>query len=78
MSTIDSFNQRSQRFTFLIVGTGAITNTSISHIEGDISRFQRMSSIDSFNQRSHPNEMLTGLRYFERANKGDNGTNTKV
>ena len=37
-----------------------------------------MSSIDSFNQRSHPNEMLTGLRYFERANKGDNGTISKV
>ena len=37
-----------------------------------------MSSIDSFNQRSHPNEMLTGLRYFERANKGDNGNLTKV
>ncbi|XP_052800805.1 uncharacterized protein LOC128231722 isoform X1 [Mya arenaria] len=58
-------------------GTGAITNTSVSHLEGDISRFQRMSSIDSFNQRSHPNEMLTGLRYFERSIKGDNGTLTK-
>lgn len=55
-------------------GTGAITNTSVSHLEGDISRFQRMSSIDSFNQRSHPNEMLTGLRYFERSIKGENGT----
>jgi len=59
-------------------GTGAITNTSVSHLEGDISRFQRMSSIDSFNQKSHPNEMLTGLRYFERPIKGDNGTLTKV
>ncbi|ESO98154.1 hypothetical protein LOTGIDRAFT_142980 [Lottia gigantea] len=42
------------------------------HLEGDISRFQRMPSIDSFNQRSQPNEMLTGLRYFERSLKGDN------
>ncbi|KAL4223534.1 hypothetical protein ACF0H5_017005 [Mactra antiquata] len=58
-------------------GTGAITNTSVTHLEGDISRFQRMSSIDSFNQRSHPNEMLTGLRYFERPIKGDNGNFTK-
>ncbi|XP_052234478.1 uncharacterized protein LOC127847015 [Dreissena polymorpha] len=58
-------------------GTGAITNTAVSHLEGDISRFQRMSSIDSFNQRSHPNEMLTGLRYFERPIKGENGTLTK-
>ena len=32
-----------------------------------------MPSVDSFNQRSHPNEMLTGLRYFERAIKGTNG-----
>ena len=63
---------------YYLSGTGAITNTSVSHLEGDISRFQRMSSIDSFNQRSHPNEMLTGLRYFERANKGDNGTISKV
>ena len=63
---------------YYLSGTGAITNTSVSHLEGDISRFQRMSSIDSFNQRSHPNEMLTGLRYFERANKGDNGTICKV
>ncbi|XP_060578202.1 uncharacterized protein LOC132735281 [Ruditapes philippinarum] len=58
-------------------GTGAITNTSVTHLEGDISRFQRMSSIDSFNQRSHPNEMLTGLKYFERSIKGDNGSFTK-
>lgn len=58
-------------------GTGAITSTSMCHLEGDISRFQRMSSIDSFNQRSHPNEMLTGLRYFERPIKGDNGTLSK-
>ncbi|WAR03613.1 PP12-like protein [Mya arenaria] len=28
-------------------------------------------------ERSHPNEMLTGLRYFERSIKGDNGTLTK-
>ena len=31
-----------------------------------------------FLQRSHPNEMLTGLRYFERVSKGDNGANPKV
>lgn len=29
-------------------------------------------------QRSHPNEMLTGLRYFERPIKGSNGSLTKV
>ena len=29
-------------------------------------------------QKSHPNEMLTGLRYFERAIKGDNGGPAKV
>ena len=34
-------------------------------------------SID-FSQRSHPNEMLTGLRYFERVSKGDNGGIQKV
>ncbi|XP_061163616.1 uncharacterized protein LOC133172682 [Saccostrea echinata] len=54
-------------------GTPAVTESAACHLEGDISRFQRMPSIDSFNARSHPNEMLTGLRYFERAIKGDNG-----
>lgn len=59
-------------------GTTAVSNSAFSHLEGDINRFQRMGSIDSFNQRSHPNEMLTGLRYFERALKGDNGTPAKA
>ncbi|XP_062611912.1 uncharacterized protein LOC134273725 [Saccostrea cucullata] len=58
-------------------GTPAVTESAACHLEGDISRFQRMPSIDSFNARSHPNEMLTGLRYFERAIKGDNGGPTK-
>ncbi|XP_033747393.1 uncharacterized protein LOC117332550 [Pecten maximus] len=58
-------------------GTTAVAESAVSHLEGDISRFQRMSSIDSFNQRSHPNEMLTGLRYFERSIKGDNGNQAK-
>ena len=30
------------------------------------SRWERISSVDSFNQKSQPNEMLNGLRYFER------------
>ncbi|CAG2212525.1 unnamed protein product [Mytilus edulis] len=58
-------------------GTTAVSGSAFSHLEGDINRFQRMGSIDSFNQRSHPNEMLTGLRYFERALKGDNGSPAK-
>ncbi|KAK6192273.1 hypothetical protein SNE40_003771 [Patella caerulea] len=55
-------------------GTSAISGSADHHLEGDISRFQRMPSIDSFNQRSQPNEMLTGLRYFERSLKGDNAS----
>jgi hypothetical protein len=62
----------------MYIGTGAITDTSVTHLEGDTSRFQRMSSIDSFNQRSHPSEMLPGLKYFEGSIKGDNGSFTKV
>ena len=31
-----------------------------------------------FFQRSHPNEMLTGLRYFERPIRGSDGNLTKV
>ncbi|KAK7088081.1 uncharacterized protein [Littorina saxatilis] len=55
-------------------GTSAISGSAMHHLEGDISRIQRMPSIDSFNQRSHANEMLSGLRYFERPVKGDAGT----
>uniref|UniRef100_A0A2C9JU28 Serine/threonine-protein phosphatase n=1 Tax=Biomphalaria glabrata TaxID=6526 RepID=A0A2C9JU28_BIOGL len=58
-------------------GTPAVSGSANNHLEGDVSRFQRLSSIDAFNQRSHPNEMLTGLRYFERPAKGDNGTIAK-
>ncbi|XP_005096992.1 uncharacterized protein LOC101848881 isoform X2 [Aplysia californica] len=58
-------------------GTAAVSGSANNHLDGDVSRFQRLSSIDAFNQRSHPNEMLTGLRYFERPTKGDNGANPK-
>nr|CAB3262219.1 uncharacterized protein LOC100178725 [Phallusia mammillata] len=33
-------------------------------------KFGRMASVQAFNKRSHANEMLNGLRYFERAQKG--------
>jgi len=58
-------------------GTAAVSGSANNHLDGDVSRFQRLSSIDAFNQRSHPNEMLTGLRYFERVSKGDNGATPK-
>jgi len=54
-------------------GTAAVSGSANNHLDGDVSRFQRLPSIDAFNSRSHPNEMLTGLRYFERVSKGDNG-----
>ncbi|BFZ18977.1 hypothetical protein BsWGS_22015 [Bradybaena similaris] len=60
-----------------VAGTAAVSGSANNHLEGDVSRFQRLSSIDAFNVRSHPNEMLTGLRYFERATKGDNGAASK-
>jgi len=43
-------------------------------IADDLSKpqFDRIQSIDFFNQCSQPNEMLTGLRYFERAIKTSN------
>ncbi|XP_063962610.1 uncharacterized protein LOC135155947 [Lytechinus pictus] len=66
-----------------LADTGAVSNSVGPHLDGDKNRMQRISSVDSFNQRSHPNEMLTGLRYFERSIKsspvidggGDGGTN---
>ncbi|ELU04421.1 hypothetical protein CAPTEDRAFT_110040, partial [Capitella teleta] len=55
-----------------------ISLTAMKKLETDKTRFSRMSSVDSFNQRSHPNEMLTGLRYFERGIKAQNGAPSKV
>ena len=36
-------------FVHVCVGTSAVTESAACHLEGDISRFQRMPSIDSFN-----------------------------
>ena len=36
-------------------------------------RFHRTASIQAFNKRSHANEMLNGLRYFERPQKTAEG-----
>ncbi|XP_072031305.1 uncharacterized protein [Amphiura filiformis] len=58
-------------------GTPAVSSSVGGVLDGDKTRMQRVSSVDSFNQRSHPNEMLTGLRYFERALKSTTGTHTK-
>ena len=48
------------------------------NITDDLSKpqFDRIQSIDFFNQCSQPNEMLTGLRYFERAIKSNNDSNS--
>uniref|UniRef100_T1ITH5 Serine/threonine specific protein phosphatases domain-containing protein n=1 Tax=Strigamia maritima TaxID=126957 RepID=T1ITH5_STRMM len=45
-------------------GTAAISSDSAR--VGQKGRFERIPSIDTFNQRSHANEMLNGLKYFER------------
>ncbi|XP_074641598.1 uncharacterized protein LOC141899287 isoform X2 [Tubulanus polymorphus] len=54
-----------------LAGTTAVSDSTQVELEGNKSRFERMSSMDTFNQRSHANEMLTGLRYFERQIKSD-------
>lgn len=48
------------------------------NITDDLSKpqFDRIQSIDFFNQCSQPNEMLNGLRYFERAIKSSNDSNS--
>lgn len=45
-------------------GTSAVSKSSRLP---KMARVERISSVDSFNQQSHVNEMLCGLRYFERA-----------
>jgi Ca2+-binding EF-hand superfamily protein len=41
------------------------------NLENEKSKFFRMSSLETFDQKSLPNEMLIGLRYFERHMKND-------
>ncbi|XP_078587123.1 uncharacterized protein LOC144868595 [Branchiostoma floridae x Branchiostoma japonicum] len=55
-------------------GTSALSHSIGTVLEGDKTRFQRLPSVQCFNQKSHPNEMLTGLRYFERPVKRPDGT----
>jgi len=41
--------------------------------DSDKVKFHRTASIQAFNKRSHANEMLNGLRYFERPQKSAEG-----
>lgn len=41
-------------------------------------QFGRIQSIDVFNQKNQPNEMLNGLRYYERAVKETTSSFPKV
>lgn len=57
-------------------GTAAVSE-SIEMAPKDKTRMARVSSVDSFDSKSHPNEMLNGLRYFERAMKDPSGDSVK-
>jgi hypothetical protein len=54
------------------LGKTALSGSTSIFLEGQKPTFDRFPSIDCFNLQSHPNEMLTGLRYFEKAIKEDN------
>ncbi|CAF1660615.1 unnamed protein product, partial [Adineta ricciae] len=49
--------------------TGAISGSTALFFDDDHIKFDRINSQDCFNQRTHANEMLNGLRYFERGSK---------
>ncbi|CAF1226969.1 unnamed protein product [Adineta steineri] len=48
---------------------GAISGSTALFFDDDNGKFDRINSQDCFNQRTHANEMLNGLRYFERGSK---------
>lgn len=48
---------------------GAISGSTALFFDDDNGKFERNLSQDCFNQRTHANEMLNGLRYFERGSK---------
>ena len=49
--------------------TGAISGSTALFLDDNHGKFDRIHSQDCFNQRTHANEMLNGLRYFERNSK---------
>ncbi|PIK39736.1 Serine/threonine-protein phosphatase BSU1 [Apostichopus japonicus] len=57
-------------------GTSAVSG-SIDLSPHDKTRMERVLSVDSFDSKSHPNEMLNGLRYFERSVKDPNSDTLK-
>ncbi len=48
---------------------GAISGSTALFFDDNNGKFDRINSQDCFNQRTHANEMLNGLRYFERGSK---------
>lgn len=48
---------------------GAISGSTALFFDDDNGKFDRINSQNCFNQRTHANEMLNGLRYFERGSK---------
>ncbi|CAF2381309.1 unnamed protein product [Rotaria sp. Silwood2] len=48
---------------------GAISGSTALFFDDDNGKFDRINSQNCFNQRTHANEMLHGLRYFERGAK---------
>ncbi|CAF1212896.1 unnamed protein product [Rotaria magnacalcarata] len=48
---------------------GAISGSTALFFDGDNGKCDRINSQNCFNKRTHANEMLHGLRYFERASK---------
>ncbi|CAB4012802.1 Serine threonine- phosphatase BSU1, partial [Paramuricea clavata] len=59
-----------------MTGTGALAKSVQDLMVHDRSKFTRMSSVNSFNEKSIPNEMLFGLRYFERPINNSPGGNS--
>lgn len=49
--------------------TGAISGSTALFFEDENAKCDRINSQNCFNHRSHANEMLNGLRYFERGSK---------
>ncbi|UJR35455.1 hypothetical protein I4U23_028211 [Adineta vaga] len=49
--------------------TGAISGSTALFFDDADDKCDRINSQDCFNQRTHANEMLNGLRYFERGSK---------
>lgn len=74
MSSLNIIIKLTTNMSFLQQGNSSETDHEfLQPFQAERIRFHRTASLKAFNKKSHGNEMLNGLRYFERGIKNNAG-----